>query len=87
MERIWFVDGYKIEAVRREAWIDYRVYEDYLTNPCLYIEGYVKWDGCSNWSFNPGRALMVHFCGPSDAEELRTLFLSIYRDAAERMDI
>lgn len=33
------------------------------------LRGSVKWDGCSNWDFQPDNVL-VHFCEPEDVQKL-----------------
>lgn len=41
----------------------------------LFLEGSVKWDGCSNWFFNPE---CFHCCGKGSAELLGVLMTKIY---------
>jgi hypothetical protein len=49
----------------------------------LVCEGYIKWDGCSNWKFGEGYSL--HFCGIDEAESFAKLLPDLYRWADEIM--
>jgi hypothetical protein len=37
-----------------------------------YLDGSVKWDGCSNWTvgYNDSRAYLMHFCSREQLENL-----------------
>lgn len=48
----------------------------------VYLAGAVKWDGCSNWSFdNDGTEL--HFCDADQAANIGELFRRLYAWAKE----
>lgn len=47
--------------------------------PCL--EGFVRWDGCSNWTFHRDHETR-HFCGRGDVEQYCGLLLRLYGLAA-----
>ena len=46
----------------------------------LFMRGFIKWDGCSNWGFNSTN-IMVHFCGQKEAEQMGELFSYLYNRA------
>lgn len=46
-------------------------------------EGFVKWDGCINWSTS-GEA-MGHFCGPSCLDDFNLRFLTVWELGKEMM--
>lgn len=50
-----------------------------------YLHGHVKWDGCSNWSFDEQDRCMLHFCGMHDVENLKALFARMYAIADEQL--
>lgn len=52
----------------------------------IYISGSVKWDGCSNWDFEPDSETLVHFCGLDDAEEMLELFKRMYAIAKTELE-
>lgn len=35
---------------------------DDLAHAQIYLHGYVKWDGCSNWSIDIAEEIMLHAC-------------------------
>jgi hypothetical protein len=43
----------------------------------VFLEGSVKWDGCSNWKFNDGDC-MLHFCGYQHATSLGRMMARMY---------
>lgn len=51
----------------------------------VYITGSVKWDGCSNWDFHTDK-LMLHMCGPDEANELAWLLKQCYAIGIELMN-
>ena len=61
--RSWDDLGRRVEMDRHELHCDFRLFElDYCgEKPDWIVEGFVKWDGCSNWMTNP--SCMQHFCG------------------------
>lgn len=50
-----------------------------------FLHGNVRWDGCSNWSFDEHDKVMMHFCGVRDAEDIGRLFSALYSIARELM--
>ncbi|MCA1379462.1 hypothetical protein I6F34_01335 [Bradyrhizobium sp. BRP05] len=49
----------------------------------VFMDGAIKWDGCSNWSFCGKTS--VHICGPEGVDRLKQLFDGMYAIAQERM--
>ena len=86
-----------IVAMVDECHVDYSVYEEvgsYDGQP-VYGEtgsllddakpdfrGFVKWDACSNWDFQP-RDVMVHFCGKETIDAWHALLLFLQNKAKE----
>jgi hypothetical protein len=52
-----------------------------LSEAEIFMEGDIKWDGCSNWTFDPTHGLPIHFCGPNDMEPILNLWRWIYKYA------
>lgn len=48
------------------------------------FEGYIKWDGCSNWKLSDN-AGMFHMCGVSEFDYVHTLMNHMYSIAREKM--
>lgn len=46
----------------------------------VFLSGFVKWDGCSNWDFGEGS---IHFCDVDSAAEIGELFRKLYAWAKE----
>jgi hypothetical protein len=46
------------------------------------FEGYVKWDGCSNWKTISGN-YDLHFCGVEKLQEFTDLLLNLKKAALE----
>ena len=46
----------------------------------LYLDGFVKWDGCSNWTFHRENH-MKHFCGKEQVQEMTRLLEYLYDEA------
>jgi hypothetical protein len=51
----------------------------------LFLEGHIKWDGCSNWYFTKQDYCMLHFCGRSEAIALGKLMDRMYSIANEEI--
>ena len=49
----------------------------------VFMEGNIRWDGCSNWRFYPADNCALHFCGVEDAQEVMNLWKWIYDFAAD----
>lgn len=57
---------------------------DDLEEAEVFLSGFIKWDGCSNWDFKTD-ACMKHFCGRDDANGLGRLMDRMYALAEEHM--
>lgn len=44
----------------------------------VFLRGFIKWDGCSNWNFDCQESCMIHFCGRGDAAGVGKLFDRLY---------
>ena len=49
------------------------------------IEGFVKWDHCSNWNFNPNN-VMVHFCEDGDVDRFASMIKECIEYTKENLD-
>jgi hypothetical protein len=49
-----------------------------------YVEGFVKWDGCSHVCFGNEDA-QLHLCGKSEFDKLATILAAIYARCGELM--
>jgi hypothetical protein len=49
----------------------------------IYLHGYVKWDGCSNWHFDQQEIGMLHFCGREDLTRVGSLLTRCFDLARE----
>lgn len=75
-----------------EVWIkdsfvsddDDAVFADYEVEKGNFLNGFVKWDGCSNWTFGDPDCMM-HFCELSECESIGPLMRELYTKAAELM--
>lgn len=45
-----------------------------ISEAVSYVTGYIKWDGCSDWTFNQEENFCFHFCGQ---EEIKSLALAM----------
>jgi hypothetical protein len=50
----------------------------------VFLDGTIKWDGCSNWDFHTSDVL-IHFCGRRQATGLGRLLDHLYQIAQERL--
>lgn len=50
-----------------------------------YLHGSVKWDGCSNWSIDENKRVMLHFCDSKSAGNLGRVLEACYDIAEELM--
>lgn len=46
----------------------------------LFLSGFVKWDGCSNWDIG-----QKHFCGVQEAEGIGKLLRQLYEIAGQTL--
>lgn len=53
----------------------------------IFLHGFIKWDGCSNWHFDEQDAAMIHFCGVEEAAEIGELFRQLYAIARETIEM
>src|SRR5579863_10552918 len=49
----------------------------------VYLSGYVKWEGCSNFKFDVQDYIRLHFCSKEDAEGVGKLLGKLYNIAKE----
>lgn len=47
----------------------------------IFLYGYIKWDGCSNWYFDAQDNVMIHFGRVNEAKNIGVLFDYLYRIA------
>ena len=79
MTRVFeYTATYTVEAIVEENRVKFTVLDEAGAMIC---DGSIKWDGCSNWHFDP----CVHFCGKQQSIDLGTLFGSLYDWALELM--
>ena len=81
------IEGYCVEAKLVDHHVDFVVYEsDYPDDQHMYINGYVKWDGCSNWFWDRREyQLQLHFCDIGEIRRFGKLIEAMQRWAAELM--
>lgn len=84
-----FFDGlYYVLAERKDYCVEFVIFEsDYevdKTNNDVFLSGYIKWDGCSNWDFE-NKNYPLHFCSRSEIKRLSNLFIMLYDWALELM--
>lgn len=48
-----------------------------VENAEVFLEGFVRWDGCSNWNFE-AYGTWIHFCGKQKAIDLGVLLGRLY---------
>lgn len=75
---------YTVEAKPSEFHVDFKVSGDNNGEIEPMFEGYVRWDGCSNWNI-PDGYYQIHFCSKKQAENLGKLLGALYEWAAELM--
>lgn len=49
----------------------------------VYLSGFVKWDGCSNWEFNAQEECMLHFCDRDSLGYISKVMQKCYDITAE----
>lgn len=69
--KVYEIEGYYEED--KEGEYPVSVYEN-LAEAGPIIEGWIKWDGCSNWEFQKS----IHFCRMERASQLAELFKRLY---------
>lgn len=40
----------------------------------VYLDGFIKWDGCSNWRFVQQTNVMLHFCSLKEMQNISDVF-------------
>lgn len=63
--------------------VSFDIYKDALPEPRLVADGFVKWDGCSNWSTTANH--MIHFCDLDDIDRFALALKKCYDVASELM--
>jgi len=80
MEKIDISDFRFLEIEPGEYSLDFKVMESRIINgkpdALELIYGYLKWDGCMNWSTN--KNIMMHFCEAEEADEISTALKRVY---------
>jgi hypothetical protein len=56
---------------------------DDMGQASIYLDGYVKWDHCSNWAFRYQDRAMLHFCEREQAAAIGILLARLYDWARE----
>jgi hypothetical protein len=77
--------NYIVEIEPDEFHVDFKIYNDNgfgFPEEHLKFNGYVKWDGCSNWRIL-GEGYQFHFCEPEDAMNLAKLIGELHKVAEE----
>jgi len=49
----------------------------------VFLHGFVKWDGCSNWHFDEQDRLMIHGCGRADIQRIGDIMAACWDWTAE----
>lgn len=60
------------DPIGRIYWQDAKSTEsiDDISKAGRFLTGDVKWDGCSNWSFDDQETCMLHFCSRNELENV-----------------
>lgn len=69
-----------------DHYVDFEVHESHYTTQLdeeLFMIGYIKWDGCSNWRFE--HSYPFHFCQPKEVDTFALLIKKLYEFAAKLM--
>ena len=84
-----------MKTIKFENWlIEYAVEQEIVMNfniteideHKLYLQGSIKWDGCSNWKFYPDNEYsMIHFCGLERVQDQFKLWSLLYELAAKEI--
>ena len=56
---------------------------DSLEDAEVYLHGFVKWDGCSNWHFDEQDRVMLHGCSKSDVQRFGDVMALCWEWTAE----
>ena len=54
-----------------------------LAEAQIFIQGHIKWDGCSNWSFDVQDECMLHCCDRHDLERIGLILATCWDWTAE----
>jgi hypothetical protein len=85
-ETVGFTTTYEEKPVYKRAGSDTSMdVVENIAEAQRFLHGNVKWDGCSNWSFDEHDKVMMHFCGVRDAEDIGRLFSALYSIARDLM--
>jgi hypothetical protein len=58
-------------------------FEKSLDGAEVYLHGFVKWDGCSNWHFDAQDECMLHGCGRRDLTNIGGIMAACWDWTAE----
>lgn len=54
---------YEIEwELHDKVSVEYKCFYDDNGEKMMFLSGYVRWDGCSNWRFDEQEVVMLHAC-------------------------
>ncbi len=79
--RVW-VHGDKLLPSKKKA-DSLPDFAESLEDAHVYLDGFVKWDGCSNWTFAGELCPPLHFCDKQEAVNIGELLARLYDWAAE----
>lgn len=74
-----------VKSVEEYA-INYEIYDGYDLDDITAgpeMEGFVRWDGCSNW--RTVETNYIHFCEPTDMNQLNEALVACYNYTAEHL--
>jgi hypothetical protein len=78
-----YLISFEIQSNTADFWV---TIDDDCKPETRVLDGWIKWDGCSNWTFGrPVPGSMVHFCGKAEAVGIGDLMRRLYEIAAEWM--
>ena len=58
-------------------------YTENTAKAAIFLEGSIKWDGCSDMYFAEQEGVSMHFCGKRDLENVGKLLMNIWNLGGE----
>lgn len=80
--RIYKIAGWMLDD-ERPYWVCGHSDTSYLESADVYLHGNVKWDGCSNWSFDAQEHGMLHCCERDELKRFSDVMLLCWDWASE----
>lgn len=78
------IDQYTILADPHGHYVEFLIFEQGPRGEDeLFMDGSIKWDGCSNWKFEHPNSYPLHFCGKGRALDFAKMIEQLYQWAAE----